>query len=145
MPTRLRVGPTAQNKPMSIKELAFSLNQQRWEEVSWREGSNFTLRSRFARVRVRAAHREHQRTHSRAEEWLLIEWPEGHKEPRKYWLSSLGEEVDLQRMVLEAKMRWRIERDYQDLKQDLGLADYEAAASADSTTTQHWQSPPTAS
>lgn len=130
---------------MSIKELAFSLNQQRWEEVSWREGSNFTLRSRFARVRVRAAHREHQRTHSRAEEWLLIEWPEGHKEPRKYWLSSLGEEVDLQRMVLEAKMRWRIERDYQDLKQDLGLADYEAAASADSTTTQHWQSPPTAS
>lgn len=57
----------------------------------------------------------------RAQEWLLIEWPEGHKEPMKYWLSTLAQDMPLQRMVLQAKMRWRIERDYQDLKQDLGL------------------------
>ena len=68
---------------------------------------------------------EEKRTQQRAEEWLLIERPDGHKAPMKYWLSTLGEDVPLQRMVFEAKMRWRIERDYQDLKQDLGLGDYE--------------------
>jgi SRSO17 transposase len=83
------------------------------------------LKSRFARVRVRAAHRDHQRSQLRPEEWLLIEWPERHKEPMKYWLSTLPEGTALQRMVLEAKMRWRIERDYQDLKQELGLGHYE--------------------
>ena len=56
---------------------------------------------------------------------ISIEWPEGHREPMKYWLSTLPEHVPLQRMVLEAKMRWRIERDYQDLKQELGLGHYE--------------------
>ena len=56
---------------------------------------------------------------------VLIEWPEGHKEPMQYWLSTLDQGVPLQRMVHEAKMRWRIERDYQDLKQELGLGHYE--------------------
>ncbi len=83
------------------------------------------LRSRFARVRVRAAHRDHLRDEVRAPEWLLIEWPKGDTEPLKYWLSTLPEDMPLQRMVFEAKMRWRIERDYQDLKQDLGLGHYE--------------------
>ena len=61
----------------------------------------------------------------RESEWLLIEWPKGDKEPLKYWLSTLSEDTPLERMVYEAKMRWRIERDYQDLKQDLGLGHYE--------------------
>lgn len=74
---------------------------------------------------MRAAHRDHQRTQLRGQEWLLIEWPEGHREPMKYWLSTLPQDMPLQRMVFEAKMRWRIERDYQDLKQELGLGDYE--------------------
>ena len=125
VPTRLRRGDAAQQRPLSIKELAFELEPSQWQAVEWREGTNFTLRSRFARVRVRAAHRDHQRTQLRAEQWVLIEWPEGHKEPMKYWLSTLPEEVSLQRMVFEAKMRWRIERDYQDLKQELGLGHYE--------------------
>jgi SRSO17 transposase len=124
-PTRLRVGDAQQQRPQSIKELAFALAPSQWHTVEWREGSNFTLRSRFARVRVRAAHGDHQRSQLRPEEWLLIEWPEGHKEPMKYWLSTLGQEVPLQRMVFEAKMRWRIERDYQDLKQEVGLGHYE--------------------
>jgi SRSO17 transposase len=125
VPTRLRVGDAQQHRPQSIKELALELTSSQWQTIEWREGSNFTLRSRFARVRVRAAHREHRRTQLRAEEWLLIEWPEGHKEPMKYWLSTLAEDVALQRMVFEAKMRWRIERDYQDLKQEVGLGHYE--------------------
>lgn len=125
VPTRQRLGEATHERPQSMKEMAFALPPQQWQAVEWREGTNFTLRSRFARVRVRAAHRDHQRAELRPEQWALIEWPEGHQEPMKYWLSTLPEDVPLQRMVLEAKMRWRIERDYQDLKQDLGLADYE--------------------
>ncbi len=125
VPTRQRLGDAAQQRPLSIKELAFGLKPSQWHTLEWREGTNFTLRSRFARVRVRAAHRDHKRTQMRPEQWVLIEWPEGHREPMKYWLSTLPEDVSLQRMVFEAKMRWRIERDYQDLKQELGLGHYE--------------------
>lgn len=125
VPTRQVLGAAKAQRPMSLKALAFELEPSQWQTVEWRQGSNFTLQSRFARVRVHAAHRDHQRAELRPQEWLLIEWPEGHKEPMKYWLSTLGQDVPLQRMVLEAKMRWRIERDYQDLKQELGLGDYE--------------------
>ncbi len=125
VPTRLRLGDARHERPLSIREVAFGLERAQWHDIEWREGTNFTLRSRFARVRVRAAHREHLRTAQRSQEWLLIEWPEGHKEPMKYWLSTVPEDMPLQRMVLEAKMRWRIERDYQDLKQDLGLGHFE--------------------
>jgi SRSO17 transposase len=125
VPTRQRMGQATHERPVSMKELAKKLPAGQWQTIEWREGSNFTLRSRFARVRVHAAHRDDQRTELRPEQWALIEWPEGHKEPMKYWLSTLPEDMPLERMVLEAKMRWRIERDYQDLKQDLGLGDYE--------------------
>jgi len=125
--TRLRRGGAAspQHNPQSVKQLALSLGPEQWHLVTWREGTNAALRSRFARVRVRAAHRDNLRDELRQPEWLLIEWPEGDPEPLKYWLSTLPEELPLQRMVFEAKMRWRIERDYQDLKQDLGLGHYE--------------------
>ena len=125
--TRLRLGGTAlpQHHPQSIKELALELGPKHWHTVTWREGTNAQLRSRFARVRVRAAHRDNLRDGVREPEWLLIEWPKGDAEPLKYWLSTLPEDTPLQRMVYEAKMRWRIERDYQDLKQDLGLGHYE--------------------
>ena len=125
VPKLHRLGQAAHERPLSMKAMALALPAAQWHSVEWRQGSNIALRSRFARVRVRAAHREHQRTQLRAEQWALIEWPEGHKEPMKYWLSTMPEDMPLQRMVLEAKMRWRIERDYQDLKQDLGLGDYE--------------------
>ena len=125
VPRRQRLGNAKHQRPQSVKEVAFDLPPGLWQTLEWREGTNFPLRSRFARVRVRAAHRDNQRTQLRPEQWLLIEWPEGHREPMKYWLSTLPEEVPLQRMVFEAKMRWRIERDYQDLKQELGLGHYE--------------------
>ncbi len=120
-----RVGQAAEQRPLSIKELAMQLPPEQWHSVEWREGSNFTLRSRFARQRVRVARRDGRRIQPGPWQWLLIEWPEGHKEPMKYWLSTLPQDMPLQRMVLEAKMRWRIERDYQDLKQELGLGHYE--------------------
>ena len=61
----------------------------------------------------------------RALEWLLIEWPEGDKEPAKYFLSTAPEYATLEQLVFVTKMRWRIERDYQDLKQDFGLVHFE--------------------
>ena len=125
--TRLRRGGShsPQHNPLSVKTLALSLEPEQWQTVTWREGTNADLHSRFARIRVRAAHRDNLRDELRPPEWLLIEWPEGDAEPLKYWLSTLPEEVTLQRMAFETKMRWRIERDYQDLKQDLGLGHYE--------------------
>jgi SRSO17 transposase len=98
---------------------------QAWRTVAWREGTNAELRGRFAALRVRAAHRS-PGSQMRAEEWLLIEWPEGDKEPVvKYFLSTAPEYASLEQLVLVAKMRWRIERDYQDLKQDFGLGHFE--------------------
>ena len=125
--TRLRLGGSAlpQHLPQSIKAIALELGPKHWRTVTWRQGTNTKLRSRFARVRVRAAHRDSLRDEVREPEWLLIEWPKGDIEPLKYWLSTLPEDTPLKRMVYEAKMRWRIERDCQDLKQDLGLGHYQ--------------------
>jgi SRSO17 transposase len=79
------------------------------------------LASRFARVCVRAAHRNEVRS----EEWLVIEWPLGETEPTKYWLSTLPQSIAFKELVRLIKLRWRIERDYQELKQELGLGHYE--------------------
>jgi hypothetical protein len=83
------------------------------------------LSSRFARLRVRPAHRDEKLTEPRPEEWLLVEWPEGEKEPTKYWLSTLPQDIEFAALVDIAKLRWRIERDYQELKQEVGLGHFE--------------------
>jgi len=112
--------------PLSVKELAETLPPQRWRTVGWREGTNEPLSSRFAAVRVRAAHRDDKGLRApRAEQWLLIEWPVDQAEPTKYWLSTLPATTPLVKLVRTAKMRWRIERDYQELKQEFGLSHYE--------------------
>jgi len=122
-PTRLRRAPG--HEPVSVKELAFALQSSAWRNVAWREGSNKTLSSRFARVRVRAAHRDYLRTSVRDEQWLLIEWPLREAEPTKYWLSNLPVGMSISDMVNTAKMRWRIEQDYHELKHEFGLSHYE--------------------
>src|SRR4051794_30399998 len=122
-PTRLR--RDAENQPVTLKALALSLPAQDWRKVTWREGTNGELSSRFAAVRVRPAHRHTQRSEPWPEEWLLIEWPDGDAEPAKYWFSNLPKRSSLKRLVKVAKARWWIERDYQDLKQELGLGHYE--------------------
>ncbi len=76
-------------------------------------------------MRVRPAHRDYKLKSPRPIEWLLIEWPRGDKEPAKYWLSTLPKAIALRPFVEITKLRWRIERDYQDLKQEIGLGDYE--------------------
>jgi SRSO17 transposase len=83
------------------------------------------LRPRFARVRVRPAHRDYWRSQLRSAVWLLIEWPTGEQEPTKYWLSNLSAAITMDELVATAKMRWRIERDYEELKQEFGLGHYE--------------------
>jgi SRSO17 transposase len=69
-------------------------------------------------LRVRAAHRDERLKEPREEEWLLIEWPEGAAEPTKYWLATLLAGVAFAELIDLAKLRWRIERDYQELKRD---------------------------
>jgi SRSO17 transposase len=120
-----RLQRDAEHWPVSVNELALNLPKRAWRTIEWREGSAQTLRSRFARVRVRVARRDFKRSESRAEEWLLIEWPEGEKEPTKYWLATLSKDISFSRMVYLAKLRWRIERDYHDLKQEVGLGHFE--------------------
>jgi len=122
-PTKLR--RDAENQPVTLKALALSLPAQNWRKVTWREGTRGELSSRFAAVRVRPAHRDTQRSEPWPEEWLLIEWPEGDAEPARYWFSNLSRRTTLKRLVRVAKARWWIERDYQDLKQELGLGHYE--------------------
>ncbi len=114
-----------EHQPVSAKQLALGLPKRAWHRVTWREGTNAKLTSRFAAVRVRPAHRDYHRTRPRDEEWCLIEWPKGEPQPTKYWLSTLPAETRLSALVDQAKLRWRIERDYQELKQELGLGHYE--------------------
>jgi SRSO17 transposase len=118
-PKRLRRDD--KHRPVSVKELALGLPKRAWRTIEWREGSAETMSSRFARARVRAARRHEPRP----EEWLLIEWPEGENEPTKYFLSTLPADITFNRLVYFAKLRWRIERDYQELKQEVGLGHFE--------------------
>jgi SRSO17 transposase len=122
-PSLIRRDP--ERKPVAAKQLAQTLPESAWRTVTWREGTKGSLTSRFAAVRVRPAHRDYWRSAPRPEEWLLIEWPKGESEPTKYWLSNLPQDMALANLVDMAKLRWRIERDYQELKQEIGLGHYE--------------------
>lgn len=113
------------HRPISVKELALGLPKRAWRTIVWREGTTDLLSSRFARVRIRAAHRDYNLTEGRSEEWLLIEWPKGEDAPTKYWLSTLPQDTTFRSLVDMTKLRWRIERDYQELKQEVGLGHYE--------------------
>ena len=116
-----RLQRSADHQPISVKQLAIGLPSSAWKEISWRQGSEEKLRSRFAAVRVRPAHRDYKRTEPYPEEWLVIEWPKKESEPTKYWLSTLPEKTSLKSLVKITKHRWIIERDYEELKQELGL------------------------
>jgi hypothetical protein len=92
--------------------------------------------SPFACLRVRPAHRDEKLAEPHPEEWLLIEWPEGEKEPTRYWLSTSPESIEFAALVDVANLHWRIERDYQELKQESGSDISKAAGCAASTTTR---------
>ncbi|MEH2484701.1 SRSO17 transposase [Bradyrhizobium sp. AZCC 2230] len=110
-------------KRVSVEALARSLPKHAWRTITWRDGSNEKLRSRFASVRVRAAPIRGEAQF--AEEILLIEWPKNEAAPTKFWLATVDHDMPLRDLVDLAKLRWRIERDYQELKQEIGLGHYE--------------------
>jgi SRSO17 transposase len=118
---RTRVQRDARHQPISVMELARALAPKMWRNITWRQGSCKPLSSRFARVRVRAANQNLPRQ----EEWLLIEWPPGEAEPVHYWLSTLPQQISFKQLVNNAMGRWMIERDYEELKSELGLSHYE--------------------
>lgn len=109
------------HQPISVRELARALPASCYRTLTWREGTNSPLSSRFARVRVHTA----QANQLREEEWLLIEWPKDETDPTRYFLSTLPANISFKELVGTVKMRWRIERDYRELKQEVGLGHYE--------------------
>ena len=118
---RRRLKRDSEHQPITVAALARALPARAWRPVAWREGVAGPLTSRFARMRVNAAHRDQRRD----EEWLIIEWPQEASEPAHYWFSNLAKTLPWQSMVDTIMGRWRIERDYQELKQELGLGHYE--------------------
>ena len=116
---------TPEHQPVSLQQLAMALPSASFRNIAWREGVDRKLRSRFAAVRVRPAHRDEEKAEPHAEEWLLIEWPQAETEPTQYWLSTLPPNTALKALVKMAKQRWIIERDYQEVKQELGLGHFE--------------------
>jgi SRSO17 transposase len=112
-------------QPVLARTLIEELPRKAWKVVRWREGTKGMMSSRFVALRVRPAHRDYERTQSREPEWLLAEWPTGAQKPSRYWLSSVPEDAALEDLVRLAKIRWRIERDFQELKDELGLDHYE--------------------
>jgi len=122
-PTLIR--RTRRHRPLSVATLAKQLPTSAWRAVTWRQGTRGAMRSRFAAVRVRPAHRDDWRSTPRPEEWLLIEWPHTEPAPIKYWLSTLAPTATRADLVRLAMLRWRIERDYQELKDELGLDHFE--------------------
>jgi SRSO17 transposase len=115
----------ADDKPLTVEDIASFIGRELYRTVSWRQGSRNRQRSRFAAIRVRCA-----RAHSRGAEpgqveWLFCEWPKGEKSPTKFWLSTLPATTSLKKLVRLAKLRWRVERDYQEMKGEVGLDHFE--------------------
>jgi SRSO17 transposase len=108
-----------------IAALATNLPAGAWRDVTWRQGTAEELSSRFAALRVRPAQGDHRRGEPRPEQWLLIEWPHDDGERTRFWFAALPAETPIERLVYLAKLRWLIERDYQELKGELGLGHYE--------------------
>jgi SRSO17 transposase len=118
--------PRYREKPSSLRELVLATGREHVRTVGWREGDRGPLASQFIALRVRPAN-DAQRDQDGVlpERWVLAEWPEDKDEPVKYWLSNLPPETPLVTLVRLAKLRWRVEHDYRELKQCLGLDHYE--------------------
>jgi SRSO17 transposase len=112
-------------RPLSIHDLAGTLPASAWQTITWRQGNRGVMRSRFACLRVRPAHRDVWRQRAREVEWVIIEWPRGESAPTKSWLSTLPADTPSEQLIRLAKLRWRIERDYEELKQEVGLDHFE--------------------
>jgi SRSO17 transposase len=113
-------------KPQSLRELALAAGREHVHTIGWREGDRGPLASQFIAIRIRPANNAQRQDDGVLPEcWLLAEWPEDKDEPVKYWLSNLRADTPLVTLVRLAKLRWRVEHDYRELKQCLGLDHYE--------------------
>lgn len=114
------------DKPSSLRDLVLGAGREQVRTVGWREGDRGPLASQFIALRVRPAN-DAQRDDDGIlpQQWLLAEWPDGKDEPVKYWLSNLPSKTPVVTLVGLAKLRWRVEHDYRELKQCLGLDHYE--------------------
>jgi SRSO17 transposase len=126
--------PAYPDPPVTFKDLALAAGRDSARQVTWRRGSRHTkanpaaaMRSHFLRLRIRPANRDIPRTSdgSLPDVWLIAEWPPDAAEPVKYWLSNLDPRVSLKSLVRLAKLRWRVEHDYRELKTGLGIDHFE--------------------
>ncbi len=126
--------PRYPDEPASLRELVLAAGRGACRRVTWRHGSKKTkdnptaaMRSHFLAIRVRPANRHIPRAAegSLPEEWLIAEWPPDQPEPVKYWLSTMDIRTPLKTLVRLAKIRWRIEHDYRELKTGLGVDHFE--------------------
>lgn len=126
---RPREYPALKDLPSTktLLSVAKDLSRKAWRSLTWRTGTKRPMTSRFAYLPVWAAHGWNRNKHPlRASEWLLIEWPAGAEAPTDYWLAQLGKQtLGLRRLVKIARARWRVEMDYRELKEELGLDHYE--------------------
>jgi len=131
VPPRPRAGhgrprrPYYRGQPTALRELASDLSPEAWHPLTWRQGTQGPQRSRFAACRVQPAHGHVWDEPELPPVWLLIEWPREAEAPTKYWFSNLPEGVSLRRLVRWAKLRWRVEQNYQQLKEEWGMDHYE--------------------
>ncbi len=122
-PSRIR--RSSKQRPAPVLGLAKHAPNDLWQDVCWREGTRGKMSSRFFFLRVRPAHRDENRHEPREVEWLIAEWPRGEKEPTKFWLSTMPADTPRDQLIRLGKLRWRIERDYEELKGSFGLDHYE--------------------
>ena len=122
-PSRIR--RRSAQRPAPVIELVRHAPAHMWQDIAWREGTRGKMSSRFFLLRARPAHRDENRHQPREFEALLAEWPHGEAEPIKFWLSTMPADTAPEQLVRLAKLRWRIERDYQELKGSFGLDHYE--------------------
>lgn len=108
--------------PIAISELAPTL---RFRTVTWRQGSRGIQSSRFTAVRIRTAHHHCKGAAPGDEQWLVAQWFDGESKPTKFWLSNLPASMPMRGLIRLAKLRWRVERDYQEMKQEIGLDHFE--------------------
>jgi SRSO17 transposase len=112
-------------KSQTLLEIALSVPDSSWHNIGWREGTKGTLKSRFTSLKIQPSHGYRTGEKPEGMLWMLVEWPADEKQPTKFWLSNLADETSLIEQVRIAKSRWWIEQNYQQLKDELGLDNYE--------------------
>ncbi|MEK7777327.1 MAG: IS701 family transposase, partial [Chloroflexota bacterium] len=122
---RPRRKPLELGDPMSVADMSRSWPQERWQRVTWRQGTKGPMTSRFASARVLPSHSYEHGGPKEETLWLLAEWPEDEEAPTKFWFANLPGDTSLLSQVRLAKIRWWIEQGYQQLKDELGLDHYE--------------------